>query len=65
MAAIPTGIEVVPTGAEIGADIIGVDLMNLNDDAFEIIRIAALDLLVLRFRDQSLTDPGLLSLIHI
>ena len=61
MAAIPTGIEVVPTGAQIGADIIGVDLMNLNDDAFEVIRIAALDHLVLRFRDQSLTDPGLIA----
>lgn len=54
-------IEIVTSGAEIGADVVGVDLMNFDDEAFEVIRLAALEHMVLRFRGQSLIDPGLIA----
>ncbi len=55
------GIEIVANGAKIGADVLGVDLMNFDDGAFEVIRRAALEHMVLRFRGQSLSDPGLIA----
>jgi taurine dioxygenase len=51
---------VVPTGGGLGADIRGVDLRRLGDEAFAAIRRAWLDNLVLRFRDQVLTDAELI-----
>lgn len=53
--------KVVPSGAALGADVEGIDLADLSDTAFEIIRQAALDHLVLRFRGQSLDDDGLIA----
>ncbi|MBL24876.1 MAG: hypothetical protein CMM48_13365 [Rhodospirillaceae bacterium] len=52
--------EIIPSGAALGADVHGVDLGNLGEAAFETIRKAALDHLVLRFRDQSLDDAALI-----
>jgi len=52
---------VIPTDGGLGAEIRGVDLRRLGDDAFAEIRRAWLDNLVLLFRGQELTDPDLIS----
>ena len=52
---------VVPSGGGLGADIRGVDLRRLGDDAFSEVHRAWLDNLVLRFRDQALTDAELIA----
>lgn len=54
-------IEVVPLGKVLGAEIRGVDLTNMTDDEFEVIRQASLDHLVIRVRDQKLDDPALIA----
>lgn len=55
-------VTVVPTGAALGADIVGVDLSKpLHDDTFKAIEAAWHQHLILRFRGQSLDDPGLLA----
>jgi len=55
-------ITVIPTGAALGADVAGVDLMTALDPAqFEAIETAWHRHLVLRFRGQRLDDPGLLA----
>ena len=55
-------IEVIPTGAALGADIIGVDLSGKIDDAvFQDIYAAWNDNLVLRFRGQRLNDDALVA----
>jgi taurine dioxygenase len=55
-------ITVTPTGAALGADVAGVDLMKPLDPArFKAIETAWHQHLVLRFRDQRLDDPGLLA----
>ena len=55
-------ITVIPTGAALGADIVGVDLARPMDDAtYRQIRQAWLDHLVLRFRGQQLDDPKFLA----
>ncbi len=55
-------LEVVPVGAALGADIRGVDLSRpITDAAFGRIEAAWHEHLVLRFRDQHLTDPALLA----
>jgi len=55
-------VTVVATGAALGADIAGVDLMQpLTDAAFKAIEAAWHQHLVLRFRGQHLDDPGLLA----
>lgn len=54
-------IHVRPLGAAIGAEIEGVDLATLNDAGWATIRQAWADNLVLRFRDQTLTDVDLMS----
>ena len=55
-------ITVVPTGAALGADIAGVDLSRpLDNDTFRAVEAAWHQHLVLRFRGQSLDDPGLLA----
>ncbi len=55
------GVPLVgPTGGGLGAEIRGVDLRRLGDDAFAAIRRAWLDNLVLLFRDQNLTDSELI-----
>jgi taurine dioxygenase len=55
-------ITVLPTGAALGADVAGVDLSGPLDEAtFRAIEAAWHQHLVLRFRGQSLDDPGLLA----
>jgi taurine dioxygenase len=54
-------MTVVPTGASLGADVIGVDLSRRIDSlTFKAIEDAWHQHLVLRFRGQQLDDPGLL-----
>ncbi len=52
-------IEVVPTGAALGADIRGIDLQRLDDAAFAAIKRAWLDHKVLRLRGQRIDDDAL------
>jgi taurine dioxygenase len=52
---------VAPTGGGLGAEVRDVDLRRLGDDAFGAIRRAWLHNLVLRFRDQSLSDAELIA----
>jgi len=55
-------ITVVPTGAAIGADVVGVDLSKpLSQETFRQIEDAWHTHLVLRFRGQKLDDPALLA----
>jgi len=55
-------IEVHPTGAALGADISGVDLSHpLTSADYGAVRAAWMDHLVLRFRDQHLTDDRLMA----
>jgi len=55
-------ISIAPTGAALGADVLGVDLSRPLDSAiFRTIESAWHEHLVLRFRGQSLDDPGLLA----
>lgn len=61
---VPEGkrIIVIPTGAALGADVTGMDLMKpLDVAAFKAIEAAWHQHLVLRFRGQQLDDPGLLA----
>jgi len=51
----------VPTGSGLGAEIRGVDLRRLGDDAFAAIRRAWLENLVLLFRAQQLSDADLVA----
>jgi taurine dioxygenase len=50
-------VNVVPTGAALGADISGVDIRTMDDAAFAVIKQAWLDHLVLRVRGQAVDDP--------
>lgn len=52
-------IEVVSSGSSLGADIVGVDLRQMDDQTFGLIHRAWLDHLVLRFRSQTLDDDVL------
>ena len=54
-------MDVVATGGGLGAEIRGVDLRQLSDDAFVAIERAWLDNLVLLFRGQQLTDAELVA----
>ena len=54
-------VVVTPTGGPLGADISGVALSNLDDAGFARIKAAWLDHLILRFRDQELSDDALLA----
>lgn len=54
-------IQVVPSGAALGAEIVGLDLAGeIDDAAFAIVRQAWADHLVLRFRGQKLDEAALL-----
>lgn len=52
-------VEVAPTGARLGADIVGIDLRRVDDRTFDLIHKAWLDHQVLRFRGQQLDDDVL------
>lgn len=60
------GVAVVPTGAALGADIVGVDLSQpVAPETFAVIRQAWLDHLVLRFRGQRIRDPEFLAFARL
>ena len=60
MSAVST-VEVVPSGKALGAEIKGADLNRLSVEAFERIRRAYYDHLVILIRDQDLSDPELIA----
>ena len=53
-----TTIEIRPSGAALGADVLGADLSDPSDDALDRVRAALRDHLVLRFRGTELDDAG-------
>ena len=55
---ITTTIEIRPTGAALGADVVGADLAYPSDATLERIRAALHDHLVLRLRGTALDDAG-------
>ena len=61
-----TRITVIPTGAALAADIVGVDLSQaIPHDTYTQIRKAWNDHLVLRFRGQKLDDPAFLKFAQL
>ncbi|HET7596137.1 MAG TPA: TauD/TfdA family dioxygenase [Burkholderiales bacterium] len=56
-----SGIDVVPTGAALGAEVRCGDVRKLDEAGFAEIRRAALDHLVVVIRGQTLTDPELIA----
>ncbi len=57
-----SNITVIPTGAALAADIVGVDLSKpLSQETFKQIEDAWHAHLILRFRDQQIDDPALLA----
>jgi len=54
-------LDVVPTGAALGAEVRGVDLRSIDDATFAEIHRAWLDHSVLLFRDQQLGDDDLIA----
>jgi len=57
----PGNLQVIPTGAALGAEVRGVDLARLDDASFAAIHRAWLDHLVLLFREQRLGDEDLIA----
>jgi taurine dioxygenase len=55
------GIEIIPTGKPLGAELRGVDLRQISSDEFAAIYRAWLDHLVILFRGQELSDQDLIS----
>src|SRR5262249_14352705 len=54
----PMSIEIIPTGAALGAEIRGVDLArSIDDETFAAIERAYYDHAVIFFRDQHITPP--------
>lgn len=53
---IASRVKVVPTGAALGADVVGFDIKKLTDGDFAIIHQAWLDHIVLRVRGQDFDD---------
>jgi taurine dioxygenase len=59
-------IEIVPTGAALGAELRGVDLAQpLSEEIQDVLRQAWAEHLVLLFRDQVLSDPQLIAASEI
>jgi taurine dioxygenase len=56
-----TAVDVIPTGAALGAEVRGVDLRALDDAAFTAIHRAWLDHQVLLIRNQGLSDQDLIA----
>ena len=56
-----SAVEVIPTGACVGAEVKGVDLRNLDDRAFTELRKAWLDHSVVLVRNQTLSDQDLIT----
>src|SRR3984893_14033149 len=55
------GVRAVATGSALGAEVIGVDLRDVDDHTFSAIHEAWLEPLVLLFRGQSLSDDQLIA----
>ena len=55
------GIQIKPLTASSGASVHNVDLDNLSDDEFSVIRQALFDRCMLTFPEQNIDDAGLLS----
>jgi taurine dioxygenase len=55
------GLEVLPTGAGLGAEVTGIDLRRVDDGLFGAIHAAWLEHQVLLFRGQSLRDDDLIA----
>src|SRR5262245_7496468 len=53
--------EVVPSGAVLAAEVVGIDLGRIDDETFRAIRRAWLEHQVLLFRDQHLSDAQLIA----
>ena len=58
---VKTSLEVVPTGAALGAEVRGVDLRSIDEAAFAAIHRMWLHYQVLLFRDQHLSDQDLIA----
>jgi len=56
-----TRVRTVATGSALGAEVMGVDLRNVDDHTFRAIHSAWLDHLILLFRGQNLTDDHLIA----
>jgi taurine dioxygenase len=54
-------MKVTPTGAALGAEVIGVDLRNVDDATFAAVHRTWLDHLVLLFRNQRLDDEEMIA----
>jgi len=54
--AVADAVDVIPTGAALGAEVRGVDLRDLDEAAFVRVMQAWRDHSVLLFRDQALSD---------
>ena len=54
-------IEIIPTGAALGAEVRGIDLREVDAQAFAAIHRAWIDHLVLLFRGQTLNDDDLIA----
>jgi taurine dioxygenase len=57
----PIAVEVIPTGACIGAEVKGVELSDLDDRAFRELRKAWLDYSVVLVRNQTVSDQDLIA----
>ncbi len=51
-----SAVEVIPSGAALGADVVGFDIKNFSDEEFADIHQAWLDHLILRVRGQDIDD---------
>jgi taurine dioxygenase len=61
-----TRLTIIPTGAALGADVVGLDLSQpLAADVYAQVRNAWNDHLVLRFRGQQLDDPAFLTFARL
>jgi taurine dioxygenase len=56
-----TRLDVVPTGAGLGAEVTGIDLRHVDDSLYQAIHTVWLAHQVLLFRDQSLRDEDLIA----
>src|SRR5262245_33194596 len=54
-------LDVIPTGAALGAEIRGIDIRAVDDATFAVVHRAWLDHQVLLFRDQKLSDADLVA----
>jgi taurine dioxygenase len=56
-----TRIDVIPTGAALGAEIRGIDLRTIDEVGFDVVSRTWLDHAVVLFRDQHLADADLIA----